>query len=360
ENLFAFIQRREDYRLKVIASETSTERQSRLQREANADKDQPPGRKGARVYYWDLVEGTRVRTAVGRSNYEDIWERYGLRQRRYDSVADEWEVCTDFDPNDAPDDYGYYSDDDDSDSYLTRLQSPNKLPHSSIEFHEAIEDVAYHRFGFLKQPIVQNRDFVLKSQAWKKVLGLFGCGRRHASVEIEDHLKLQLCDFITRILDAVDLRHAPGAYDLSARSLMRPLVPFEVDTLSSYNGRYFMIQAKDATDDEEYVIALCSASTVMEIARRKWGPRTEDIIKCLIEEGIPFNTLMASHTPRMSLSMPFRKPAMLGFRPVGFVPTLQDYNSYKLVRNDFLRSARGRAALLAGGIIARLARGIVD
>lgn len=383
ENLFAFIQRREDHRLKVIASETSTERQSRLQREANADKDRPPGRKGARVYYWDLVEGTRVRTPVGRSNYEDIWERYGSRQRRYDSVADEWEVCTDFDPNDAPDDYGYYSDDDDSDcfisvgahineetyhndgamssqAYLTRLQSPNKLPHSSIEFHEAIKDVAYHRFGFLKQPIVQNRDFILKSKAWKKVLGVFGCGRHHAAVEIDDHLKLQLCDFITRILDAVDLRHAPDGYDLSARSLMQPSVPFEVDTLSSYNGRYFMIQAKDATDDEEYVIALRSASTVMEIARRKWGPQTEDIIKCLIEEGIPFNTLMASHPPRMSLSMPFRKPAMLGFRPVGFAPTLQDYNSYELVRNDFLRSARGRAALLAGGIIARLARGIVD
>ncbi|KAF8831592.1 hypothetical protein HHX47_DHR1000368 [Lentinula edodes] len=382
ESLFDFIQRREVYRLKVIASESPTERQSRLQREENARKDRPPGRKGARVYYWDLVEGTRVRTAVGRSNYEDIWERYGSHQRRYDSVADEWEVCTDFDPNDAPDDYGPDSDDDSdcfitvrahideethhndgavsSQAYLARLQSPNKLTHSSIEFHEAIEDVAYHRFGFLKQPFAENRDIVLKSQVWKKVLGLFGYGRRHAVLELDVHIKLQMCQFITRLLDAADLRHAPEVYDLSSRSLMQPPVPFEVDTLTSRNGCYFLIQAKDAKDDEEYVIAFRSAATIMEIARRGWGPRTEDIIKCLIEEGISFNTLMASHPPRRSLSMPFHKPAVLGFRPVGFVPTLQDYCSYELVRNDFLRSARGRSALLAGGIIARLARGIVD
>ncbi|KAJ3886121.1 hypothetical protein GG344DRAFT_58043 [Lentinula edodes] len=364
ESLFDFIQRREVRRLKVIASESPAEHQSHLQREENATKDRPPGRKGARVYYWDLVEGTRVWTPVGRSNYEDIWERYGSHQRRYDSVADEWEVCTDFDPNDTPDDYDSDSDDE-SDHfitvpYLTRLQSPNKLLHSLIEFNEAIEDVAYHRFGFLKQPVAENRDIVLKSQVWKKVLGLFSCGRRHAALEVDICMKLQLCRFISALSDAADLRHAPEVYDLSSRSLMQPLIPFEVDTLTSYNGRYYLIQAKDAKDNEEYVIAFRSASTVMEIARREWGPQTEDIIKCLIEEGISFNTLMASHPPRRSLSMPFRRPAMLGFRLFEFVPTLQDYRSYELIRNDFLRSARGRSALLAGGIIARLARGIVD
>ncbi|KAJ3898499.1 hypothetical protein F5879DRAFT_1067120 [Lentinula edodes] len=78
EDPFAFIQRREAHRLKVIASEATSEHQSRLQQEENARRDRPPGRKGARVYYWDLVEGIRVWTAVGRRNYEDIWERYGL------------------------------------------------------------------------------------------------------------------------------------------------------------------------------------------------------------------------------------------------------------------------------------------
>ncbi|KAJ3871399.1 hypothetical protein F5051DRAFT_340943, partial [Lentinula edodes] len=50
----------------------------------------------------------------------------------------------------------------------------------------------------------------------------------------------------------------------------------------------------------------------------------------------------------------------LGFRPAGFLPNLQDYQAYEVVRNEFLRSARGRAALLGGGIVARLARDIVN
>ncbi|KAJ3721388.1 hypothetical protein DFJ43DRAFT_1004458 [Lentinula guzmanii] len=58
--------------------------------------------------------------------------------------------------------------------------------------------------------------------------------------------------------------------------------------------------------------------------------------------------------------MPRRQHAILGFRPAGFSPTLQDYHAYEVLRDDFLCSARGRAALLAGGIVARLARDAVN
>ncbi|KAJ4469377.1 hypothetical protein C8J55DRAFT_492089 [Lentinula edodes] len=385
EDLLTFIERREAHRLKAIASESSLARQSRLQREENARKDRPPGKKGARVYYWDLVEGIRVRTAVGRSNYEDIWERYGSRQRRYDSVADEWEVCTDLDPDDVPDyhDLDFEDDDDDyfisvqahmneqtghhmgvvsSEAYLTRLHSSkDDSSVASIEFPDSIEDVARHRLGFLSQRVPDNRNIVLKSQAWKNVLGLLGSGRHPPNPEPDDYVKLQLSTFTAGLLNAVDLRHAPQAYDLAVKdSTLRPVITFEIDVLSSHNGQFFLIQAKDASDSDPFLIALRSAATVMEISRRKWGPGTEDIIKQLINQGMSFNTLMPSYPPRHHRSIPCRRPAMLGFRPVGFVPTLQDYRSYEAARNDFLRSARGRAALLAGGIIARLARGVVN
>ncbi|KAJ3900865.1 hypothetical protein F5879DRAFT_808408 [Lentinula edodes] len=386
EDLFSFIKRRDAQRLRAISSETVVERQSRLQREKNAEKDRAPGRKGARVYYWDLVEGVRIRTAVGRSNYEDIWENYGSRQRRYDSVADEWEVCTDLDPEDGPDDSLYDDDDDDSNffisvqthmneetdhnvgtassgSYLARLHPNKRTEANSLNSGSCgdIEDVAYHRYGFLKQPRPDNRDVVLKSQVWSKILGLIGCGRSPPSPGPDDHVKLQLCNFVTQMMDAVDLRTAPQVYDLAVRnSLMRPPVPFEVDVLCTFNGHYFLIQAPGATDHESYLIALRSAATVMEIARREWGPNTENIITRLIEHGMPFNTLMASYPPRKYRAIPYRRPAMLGLRPASFKPTLQDYCAYEILRDDFLRSARGRAALLAGGIISRLAREVVD
>ncbi|KAH7868479.1 uncharacterized protein C8R40DRAFT_1018407, partial [Lentinula edodes] len=50
----------------------------------------------------------------------------------------------------------------------------------------------------------------------------------------------------------------------------------------------------------------------------------------------------------------------LSFRPARFLPNSQDYRAYEVVRDEFLRSARGRAALLSGGIVARLAREIVN
>ncbi|KAJ3871533.1 hypothetical protein F5051DRAFT_433784, partial [Lentinula edodes] len=169
EGVIEFLKRREIDRLRKIASEDMKDRQSRLQREKNASRDMPPGRKGARVYYWDMVEGIRVRTAVGRNNYEDIWERYGQRQRHYDSVADEWDICTELDPNDEPS----YPDDDDDDgddyfifassamgedtahnigpasslAYLARLL-PSSDSDERVVFDEPVDDIVVHRFGF--------------------------------------------------------------------------------------------------------------------------------------------------------------------------------------------------------------------
>ncbi|KAJ3901575.1 hypothetical protein F5879DRAFT_807055 [Lentinula edodes] len=382
EDIFTFIQRREAHRLKAIVSEAASERQSRLQREENARRDRPPGRKGARVYYWDLVEGIRVRTAVGRSNYEDIWERYSPSQRRYDSVADEWEVCTDLDPDGGDlDSFGDGSDDDffistrsqsnaevghdvgpaSSYAYVARLQPTKHSPAVPITFSEAIEDVGHHRFGFLKRPIQDNREVVVLPRLWKKVLGLLGCGRPPVPDGPDDHIKLQIINLVMQLLDATDLRHAPQEYDLAIRNgFMKPQVLFEVDVLSSYHGYHFLIQAQNATDNEPYLIALRSAATVLEIARRKWGPGTVDIIKCLIKEGLPFNTLVASYPPRICKVILRRRPVVLGFRPAGFLPNSQDYHAYEVVRDEFLRSARGRAALLGGGIVARLAREIVN
>ncbi|KAJ3927377.1 MAG: hypothetical protein NXY57DRAFT_965537 [Lentinula lateritia] len=118
ESIFEFLKRRASDKARAIATESAKDRQSRLQREEHASKDMPPGRKGARVYYWDLVEGVRVRNPVGRSNYEDIWERYGPRQRCYDAVADEWDICTELDPNDEPS-FGDDDEDDDDDYFIT-------------------------------------------------------------------------------------------------------------------------------------------------------------------------------------------------------------------------------------------------
>jgi hypothetical protein len=49
----------------------------------------------------------------------------------------------------------------------------------------------------------------------------------------------------------------------------------------------------------------------------------------------------------------------LGLRPAGYIFQTHDYNAYVAARTDVLRSHLGHAALLKGGVIARLARDIV-
>ncbi|KAE9386292.1 hypothetical protein BT96DRAFT_1006241 [Gymnopus androsaceus JB14] len=88
-DLFAFIKRRKDARAASIAHESASQCQACLAREENGKKDRPPGKQGACVFYWDLVDGKRVCKAAGRSSYEDLWERYGPRQQHYDSIADQ-------------------------------------------------------------------------------------------------------------------------------------------------------------------------------------------------------------------------------------------------------------------------------
>ncbi|KJA25932.1 hypothetical protein HYPSUDRAFT_96502, partial [Hypholoma sublateritium FD-334 SS-4] len=50
----------------------------------------------------------------------------------------------------------------------------------------------------------------------------------------------------------------------------------------------------------------------------------------------------------------------LGMRPAAFQPTVADYNEYLRRREDLLRGPRGRAALMHGGIVSRIARDVLD
>ncbi|KAJ6501576.1 hypothetical protein C8R47DRAFT_969980 [Mycena vitilis] len=50
----------------------------------------------------------------------------------------------------------------------------------------------------------------------------------------------------------------------------------------------------------------------------------------------------------------------LGYRPPNFKPDLSDYNAYVAIRGRFMCSPRGRAALLYGGVIGRIARAEVS
>ena len=97
------------------------------------------------------------------------------------------------------------------------------------------------------------------------------------------------------------------------------------------------------------------AATALQCAHSGWGSRKLDIVQELVRRGIRFNTAasVAGNPRRISLG---RWPCHgLGPRRAGYNPDLLDYESYVLTRDTYLRQPHCRAALLAGGIVWRLA-----
>jgi hypothetical protein len=102
---------------------TPQQKQSRLVKEKSAERHHPPGRKGARVFFWadDQCLGFCVRQATGYDRYQALWSNYNRSQQKYDSFSDEWDICTDF--GDAGPDSN--NDDFDDDEILEWFQGPS-------------------------------------------------------------------------------------------------------------------------------------------------------------------------------------------------------------------------------------------
>ncbi|KAF9474897.1 hypothetical protein BDN70DRAFT_936326 [Pholiota conissans] len=100
------------------------------------------------------------------------------------------------------------------------------------------------------------------------------------------------------------------------------------------------------------MIATSKASTVLLAFRKKWA--TVDVVaRELVLRGTQFNTVKAvASRPQRTLE----ELRPLGNRLKGYKPSREDYDEYIRRRDELLRGPKGRAALMHGGIIARLAR----
>ena len=125
---------------------------------------------------------------------------------------------------------------------------------------------------------------------------------------------------------------------------------------------FYTIGSKDIVKTrcgEKWTLVVQDPITVLEIVRRNLGPNMESVVNFLVHSGIPFNTVIASntypHPPRLRLSPPIG----LGMRLRNFSPDPEEYRLYEKARDDFLCGSFGRAALLKGGVIWRLAKEVV-
>ncbi|KAJ7708382.1 hypothetical protein B0H17DRAFT_917418 [Mycena rosella] len=342
EYMEAFFHRRQQNSTKRAAEESADQRHRREQKEENAAKGCAPGRKGARVFVWEETDGYYIRRAAGRSNYDDLWEEYGPDQRRYNSHYDEWDLCEKFgDPRDDDD------DEEDHSCYADTMRVPS--------IAATFQDMVYLRFGCIVTEDIGDSSLSLPPPALvKKLLG-------NPEIVAKDNEMESFRLFLAHS------KQAKSMYDIP-----RPLLDFhqpESDLRSNWvvqvhrdvlNGQmHYIISIEHPEYWRDLSILVKSATTALEIVRQGWGPSLRDVMEQLVARGIPFMTGRRSdYIFQISSIRP--RYSGLGYRACGYKPDLIDYNTYVALRRAFLRSPRGRAALLYGGIVGRLARSEVD
>lgn len=118
-----YFDRRTKIRDHVIANETESEREQRIQvEEARADFAQP-GKKGSPVYRWKRNRnGFWIRTPVTRNQVSNTWQEYTNTQKRFDSILKQWDLCKELDSK------ADVEDEDDQDIYDVFMGDGPKSP----------------------------------------------------------------------------------------------------------------------------------------------------------------------------------------------------------------------------------------
>ncbi|KAJ7300675.1 hypothetical protein DFH08DRAFT_725106 [Mycena albidolilacea] len=362
ESMSEFFDRRKGENTRWEAMETVVRRRAREQQEENAARGQVPGRGGARVFEWVKSSGHFIRTAGGRPRYEELWEEYGPSQRRYDSFHNEWDLCEAFGPVDD-------QDSDDGDEGYNDFAPSTSTRHD--EFTPSMRGVEFDRVALSFRTIVQYR---------------YGCvvkeeNRQIPPPALEYRVQPELAK---RLLGDLNLQVHPNrpeeleifcaflGYCKAARQLEdipRPLLDFhdlesdlyydwvaEVRRETLGGKLYYVVYEikSDASRPSLYVL-LQSATTALEIVRQGWGPTLDEIIEKLLGRNISFS--VCSRHQQIRVGPPPRRQMYsgLGFRSQRYAPDAHDYQSYVAIREQFLRSPRGRCAKSYGGIVGRLA-----
>jgi hypothetical protein len=108
-----YLRRMQERQKRVMVKDDDRRRQSREARELAQKRHPCPGRKGPLVFHWELPEdvgGIHMRVPVSRDAVSSVWGSWGPKQRIYNSVDNKWDVCTEFDENETPDDDSDHDD----------------------------------------------------------------------------------------------------------------------------------------------------------------------------------------------------------------------------------------------------------
>ena len=372
-----FFSAREKRQAEMIKLESAKDRQRRESRE----RDRPI--KNTTMYTWEKVRSSGgrelyMRVRVNKREHEDVYDRYRKTERLYNALSNEWDFCEDFCFPTAAGDSQPDSDHDDDTEYDDeppqfisehRMRSPTPLPPPTDHAMDTVEELSpsYSRdvletlrlsygYCFPLVDIVGPADY-----EWEKLLLALGFVENLHELSVSESEKQAIRVFLTQIAKktaASTQKISPHLFDLDPENYNPLGHLFKFAGVQRPSEDLFVFHSPRSMACE-WILGVHSAAVVLYICRYILeNPQAHTFITIahrLLERHIQFRTLLALPcSPRQkTIESPY-KPS--SYRETTHRFTVADFETAKLRCQAVLSLPQGRAALLQGGIVGRIAK----
>ncbi len=229
--------------------------------------------------------------------------------------------------------------------------------HKDVDLNpEGLHLALKYRFGLASASHFSKSTQPYKMLDWKSVQ------RMLCVVEDREHIPEDLQDSSLIMMSCLnDKRYPPSDIcDIIPGSTQpHPMsaVNQNLNVTRTRDGYVIHSTVSDAAD-VTWDLFISRSSTLFEIVRRGWVQSKVVIAKELLSRGIAFHTVLEVPLPDLTVALPPKTPLVT--YPFGYKFTTDDYVVYEARRDSLLRQPRGRAALMKGGIMWRLALEVLD
>ena len=373
-----FFTARAERQAELIKLESKKDRQRRLSREKQ------PGVTNSTLYTWKKTcsSGGRevyMRVRVEKIRNDDVYSEYRPSERCFNAFSNEWDLCHDF--NFGSDD-GYVTDSD-GDEYDNNYQhdiveQSYTVPHSLPESYPMETDTdetdtddspmpIYSRdvletaklvYGYVT-PLEQVQTTPTKF-TWRALLGFLGFVNNLSDLSVSDLDEQGLLFFFETLSKGSGIPRQ--LLDLSNGSLSSSSGLFDFSTIRRPSQDLFVFYSPRSSASR-WVLGVHSSTAALYVCRYiLTNPAAHTLLTVahrLVERGIPFRTLLPIEcSPRqVSVSQEFSPKS---HRLLLHTFTVDDFKASMLQCQTVLSSPQGRAALLHGGIIGRIAKDFIS
>ena len=353
-----FFAAREKRQKELMKVESPRDRQARESRARN------PAVKNAKVYEWEKTQssGSREvyqRVRVNKKSNEDVYSSYKPYQRLFNAFANEWDLCDEFNFRNED---GYKSDASDSEydyqSYpKNSVSQPTSAPPlaTSMDVDDVDSSAAPTHSRDVSNTLSLVYGYVPRSRAndvsstctWSAILKFLGFVHDLNDLDVPEPEKSAMINFFCTLV-AKD-----GDKDMGTG--FGNVFPFEQVQRPSED---LFVFSSPPSDVSRWVLGIHSPAAALYVCRYILENPNHTILTVaqhLLNQGIRFRTLLPLVcSPRqLTVDKPYEPQT---YRQIDHTFTTADFDVAMQACQSVLSSPQGRAALLRGGIVGRIAK----